>query len=534
MQRPNGITQQALTNVKTKWSSELKENPFWSDKENLKNIFDFLNDRTNLCTAEYLLRRQIQIACPKLFGKAAAEFTQEDCLDLRENGNVPWDDKFVEKLSGLLAAEKFPNIQSLNLDRRQWKKILTGESLCNRENAVKLIFALDMDEAVAEKFLIANGKNPFSTRNPFDYLCEFCRRGNFSYETAVKLLEDFETAREKLSDEYSPEPMEFATILLENETRRILANDKLTLEDKMVQIVKYMTEHAQEFVTKVERKNRRAEYPSGFSRQNNLNLKIFLRYLTKLYPAFFQWKATNEFDSYLFAENVKKTADGLPKNLEQLMQAMRDSQEIYFWEAEELEEAGLPTITKDEHGKSQLKEKQRYDAIPFNNVILLPLKNLSVTLRSNLRAEEHPDNAQDVDRGTILFLTYFFIYGCLRPQTRTDELSEELDNEIAAEENPQSNKLLYALKAVVNNVESLEYEENPFELYIDSLNEVLESFNCSKFYAPFVVDRFIVLCLATLRRDESETDLPEYLMNLLIEESYGLSKKMLEANNHGQ
>ena len=530
----NSITEQAMASVKEKWLTELNENSFELDKATLENVFHFLNDRRNLCTAEYILRRQLQIAFPSIFHKArTAKIAKEDCSDLRENGNVPWSAEFVDNLSRLIVSEKFPKVNSLNLDRRQWKNILTGEALCNRATAVKLIFAFEMDEDSAEKFLIANGKNPFSTRNPFDYLCEFCLRGNFSYDTAVELLERFEAVVTDFHDEDSMEPLDYATILLENETRRILTNDKLSPEEKKVQIVKYMIEHANEFVAKVERKNRRAEYPSGFSKQNNLNLKIFLRHLTKMYPAFFQWKEENEFDSYLLTKNVQKDKDDLPKNLEHLIQAMRDAQEIYFWEDEELEEIGLPTGNKkDEHGKRQLKEKQRYDAIPFNNVILLPLKNLSKTLRSILRAEEYPDNAQDVDRSTVLFLAYFFIYGCLMPQVQTDKLSEELEREIAGEENPQTNKLLYALKAIVNNVESLEYEDNPFELYIDSLNELLESFNCSKFYAPFVVDRFILLCLATLQRSDNEDDLPEYLMNMLIEESYVLSKKVLEENEN--
>ena len=533
MHHPNSITEQTLANIKTTLTTELEENPFWADKSTIENIFNFLNDRKNLCTAEYLLRRQIQIAQPEIFREATEGLS---CPDLTANGNIPWSAEVIENLSRLLAAAKFPKVRALNLDRRQWKKILRGEAICNRATAIKLIFALDMDEEAAEKFLIANGKNPFSTRNPFDYLCEFCLRGNYSCDTAVELLEKFETAR-KNSDvaDDSSEPMDFATVLLENETRRILADDKLTAEDKGHQIVSYMTEHQKEFVTKVERKNRRAEYPSGFSRQNNLNLKIFLRYLTEMYPRFWQWEEENEFDAYLFSREVQKDVDGAPKNPEQLMQAMRDSQEIFFFEPEELEEIGLPTGNKlDEQGRRQLKEKQRYDAIPFNSIILLPLKNLSKTLRSNLRAEKFPDNAQDVERSTVLFLTYFFICGCRKSDTDLEKLSARLDDEIDAQKNPQTNKFLYALKAVVNNVESLTYEENPFELYVNSLNELLESFNCSKFYAPFVIDRFIVLCLTTLRRPESDETLPKYLMNLLIEESYFLSKKILEVKQNAE
>ena len=107
-------------------------------------------------------------------------------------------------------------------------------------------------------------------------------------------------------------------------------------------------------------------------------------------------------------------------------------------------------------------------------------------------------------------------------------MSKDLDKDISCEKNLENNKLYYALKAVVNNVEDMAYEGNPMQSYIKSLNELLDCFNCSKFYAPFVVDKFILFCLLTLRRPEDEYDFPQHLMNLIIEESYRLSREILE------
>ena len=531
MNYSNSITDQTMASVKKKWTEELNDNATWLTTETQEEIFEFLNDRKNLCTAEFILRRQIQMLFPTLVQEAAEKAGLAKYADLTRSGNVIWETKLIDELSRLLANKKFPAVSEKILDSRQWKKILLGEAACNRDTAIKLIFALQMDEATAAKFMITNGKNLFSTRNPFDYICNFCFKGHFTYDTALAMLHDFETQRQNFAGDKNQKPVEFATILLENETANILADDKLTPKVKQARIVKYMLEHQQEFVTKVERKTRRAEYPSGFSKQNNLKLKIFLRYLTELYPTFLQWKEVKELDfyyPYLFSKEVQKHNDGTPKNPEQLLQAMRESQEIYFWETEELEEIGLPTIKLNEKGERQLKAKQEYDAIPFNSEILLPFKNLSKTLRSNLRAEEHPDNAQEIDRSTILFLTYFFISGCQAQKNNINKLVNALDKEIAAEKNPEKNNLLYALKAVINNVESLEYGENPIELHIDSLNRLLESFHCNEFYAPFLIDKFILFCLLTLRRPKNDEDLPHYLMNLLIEESYHLSKKILE------
>lgn len=554
----NSITQQTMASVEKDWAKKLSENELWLQTKTKEEIFKFLNDRENLCTAEFILRRQIQTHFPLLMQKAAmaAGLTQADYADLSTSGNIAWPVKLVDELGTKLASKEFTDVSELNLDQRQWKKILLGEAFCNRTNAIKLIFALHMEGATVEEFLIANGKNTFSTRNPFDYICEFCLKGGFSYDTALEILKAFETERKDFFGDNSQEPMEFGTIHLKNETQRILSDDKLTPVKKQEQIVKYMLDHQKEFVAKVERKNRRAEYPSGFSKQNNLKLKIFLRYLTKLYPQFLIDKKEHDFNTEdekseekkakgapkkpaptLFqvvdSQSVEKNSDGTPKKPDQLWRAIKDELEIDFLKTEQLEAMGLPTGKEtDEKGHRLLREKQRYDAIPFNSAIILPLRNLSVTLRSNLRAEEKPDNAQDVDRSTVLFLTYFFICGCQSLNDGLGELSEEFEKAISEEENPENNKLYYALKAVVNNVENMAYEENPMQLYIDSLNELLECFNCSKFYAPFVVDKFILFCLLTLRCPKNEEDFPQHLMNVIIEESYRLSKKILEGKGN--
>lgn len=558
MNYQNSITQQTMASVEKDWAKKLSENELWLQTKTKEEIFKFLNDRKNLCTAEFILRRQIQTHFPLLMQKAAvaAGLTQADYADLSTSGNIAWPVKLVDELGTKLASKEFTDVSELNLDQRQWKKILLGEAFCNRTNAIKLIFALHMEGATVEEFLIANGKNTFSTRNPFDYICEFCLKGGFSYDTALEILKAFETERKDFFGDNSQEPMEFGTIHLKNETQRILSDDKLTPVKKQEQIVNYMLTHQKEFVAKVERKNRRAEYPSGFSKQNNLKLKIFLRYLTKLYPQFLIDKKENDFNTEdekseekkakgapkkpaptLFqvvdSQSVEKNSDGTPKKPDQLWRAIKDELEIDFLKEEQLKAMGLPTGKEtDEKGHRLLREKQRYDAIPFNSAIILPLRNLSVTLRSNLRAEEKPDNAQDVDRSTVLFLTYFFICGCQSLNIGLGALSNELENAITAEKNPENNKLYYALKAVVNNVEDMAYEGNPMQRYIDSLNELLDCFNCSKFYAPFVVDKFILFCLLTLRRPEDEYDFPQHLMNLIIEESYRLSREILEGKGN--
>ena len=240
----NSITEQTMANVTDTWANELADSATWLEEETQERIFDFLNARENMCTAEFILRRHIQMHFQKILQRAAdkAGLTQSDYADLSESGNVPWPIKLIEKLSTVIAAEKFDNISDLGLDSRQWKKILLGETFCNRTSAIKIIFALNMDEATAAKFLIASGKNLFSTRNPFDYICEFCLKGNFTYDTAENMLAEFETSRQKSLNESAPnhskEQMEFGTLLLKNEMEKFLSDDIMRPEDKQSQLLK--------------------------------------------------------------------------------------------------------------------------------------------------------------------------------------------------------------------------------------------------------------------------------------------------------
>ena len=57
-----------------------------------------LNDARNLCTAGFLMRRQIQVSFPELLGGVSEE-TGEFYEDLTVNNNVPWPDKLLKTLS---------------------------------------------------------------------------------------------------------------------------------------------------------------------------------------------------------------------------------------------------------------------------------------------------------------------------------------------------------------------------------------------------------------------------------------------------
>lgn len=546
MNKKNSLTVHMMNSVHEIWKNELKISRQWIENETYEKVFEFLNNRENLCTPGFILRRHLQIYFPEIIEKAAKSSGVSEYADLTKSGNVKWDSKLVKSLAQILQETNFDLIKNPNIEARQWENFLNDFTSCNRETAVKIIFALDLDETTAAKFLIADGKNLLNARNPSDYLYNFCRKCNFSYDTSLELLKKFEDERNILEEKNLP-PQNFvenATTLMENETQRISSNDKLNDKEKQRQILETMLKYYAEFVKKITRKNGDAVYPSGFSKQNCSKLKVLLKYLTDMYPTFLQYEVFSHTEltgekvdeSFLSEKEIQRNADGSPKSPVNLTSAMNDSQEIYLFHTEELAELGLltgefPTPENVEDAaktkKTRVTTKREYNEIPFNNEIILPLKNLSQTLRSNLRTD-NPNNAQDVERSTVLFLAYFFICSCCSLDDKNlKNLYGKLQNDIKAEKDSIKNNLRFALLKVIENIRGLN-PKNKVSLFVKSLNQLLKSFGCNEFYAPFVIDRCILLCLLTIGKD-GKNDYPKYLMAQIIEQSYSFSKKKIES-----
>ena len=125
-----------------------------------EEVLNFLNAAEHLCTPGLLLRRQLQEHFPHLVDAEA------------------------------LSREKFKRC-SVKISPEHWKKYLNDEQRCTRDIAIKLAFALKMNESAAEKFLLAHGYAPLSLRNPFDFACAICLKHGFTFEEAESLYKDF-------------------------------------------------------------------------------------------------------------------------------------------------------------------------------------------------------------------------------------------------------------------------------------------------------------------------------------------------------
>ena len=256
---------------------------------------------------------------------------------------------------------------------------------------------------------------------------------------------------------------------------------------------------------------------AGYSRQNIRCLQMFLKYLTILYPTVDRFMGQDNFDNTA----IERNADGTPKILRHLVTSMFDAAEIDLPEYAELADYGGPDLPQ----RGTLK--RLYDNIPFTKNVLIPLKSLSQTLRAILRAVEHPKNAQAVNRETVLLLTYFFITGWLDAAEDTkNQIQTALESDMSnVAEDSAEEVFLFALEDVAFAIDSLdESDDEPLKVHVAALNRMLTAFDFSNFYAPFVLDRFILLCLLSDER---------YIMNLIISESYRRSKNLLDCGEGG-
>ena len=68
-----------------------------------------------------------------------------------------------------------------------------------------------------------------------------------------------------------------------------------------------------------------------------------------------------------------------------------------------------------------------------------------------------------------------------------------------------------------------ENEEISAKMYVSLINRILTPFEFIEFYSPFVLDRFILICLMSLKYFDEE-----YFMQPVISESYRLSLNLMK------
>ena len=526
----DSFTDKSYGNISA-WAKELRKKKQWLKRAKQDEIINSMNRQELICTAGFLLRRQIQQFFPKVMEEAAlkSKIPLESCADLSKSGNESWDPEFLKALANVLAGETFSDYDATKkiLEARQWLNYMKDETRPQRDMAVKLIFALKMNDATAAKFLISSDHNLFSVRNPFDYICNFCLTCEpcIPYAEACQMLSAFENdPPEQIPDAEESKPEPGMTQEMTNEISEIINDGNIPeQEQKKAKLLGYMKEKFAEFVRKVPKKNQgdkknkdrlEMEYPSGFSFQNIEQLGRFTNYLIVLYPLL-----DSSGVKIVEKANGKKEEANFP-TLDDLIKEMYYTQGITFRENRKL---NLP-----ERG-SALNE---FNKIPFNKDVVLRLKNLSDTLRAIMRAASYPANAQDLSRSTIMILAYFFITGYVYSEKgiddiySADKLLEKLREDETKAVNLNEKRLIEALLHAAEELDKVTDSDEPVKNYMAALNWILTCFHFTNFYPPFVLDRFIMLCLLTDPMDaafrNNDDQSLRFFMQLVIDRNYRL------------
>mgnify|MGYP004536419401 CR=1 FL=1 len=508
IQFENSLTRQVEISMDM-WTKELAD-----ISEKLINdplvIVESLNDSRNLCTAGFLIRRQIQICFTEILDCASKE-TNEIYQDLTTNNNVPWPEKFLKSVCSKMERYIFKE-QNEVIKATEWFQWLSDKKYPRkRELAIKISFLLKMDEYTTTKFLLACGHEPFSVRNPLDCICLFCKmlRSQGDWRKVKDILKRYEENRPQIIEEKMSKMKNTGTIgmteVISNKIPELAGSDvpEAKLKNTEDSLIEYMYSIDSEFtrrkiLIKKDKKTKEilsdnlSVYFSGYSLQRRKDLLELTRYLVKLYPTYDYW-AYHEGDRRKSADEklsnfgdkqieVEITKDGYP-DMGDLAKAFMCA---HGWQFAEPSELGLPS-----HGKL----KCRHDNIPFNREVYLVCKayERSNRLGAIKRFVEKPDNAAIVERKDILLMAYLFISGYSRNEDENlrDELYE------MAEENEDDN-FSENLKNILGQLEDIVNmwgEQEKIAGYISCINAFLMMFSFETLYPPFPLDRFILYAL---------------------------------------
>ena len=521
-QYENSLTRQVELSM-NQWSKELADMSTELMNDPML-IVDALNDRRNICTPGFLMRRQLQETFPELLESVSKE-TGEVYSDLFIGNNIPWPEKFVKCLSSKL--EKHAKTQSQTVKASQWNAWLNDDSFpVKRELAVKLSFLLDMDDYVTTKFLLSCSHEPFSVRNPLDCICLFCKqiRPKGTWKKVEELLSEYEKNRpenEPIADRpQMPVGKLGKTYMISAKIPELAgaSTPEYQLENLQHDLIAYMYSMDSEFThrKRTSKKDTKADRPylSGYSLERCQNLLELTKYLVILYPGYDNAvykggdrrtdKRNKEKENvliknvtYSFEKEEWKNVlmeNGYP-DLRDLSRAFTYSRNWDFAEPSELTLVGINPKTG--HAYKNSAKKDAHDKIPFNKDVYMICKAYSEgdRLKKIALMKKQVENAVPVERKDILLLAFLFISEYSRQKENTDIMEHLYE---MADINSDIDSFSFEIKSIIGQLENIEDmldKDEKISGYISCINQFLQLFNFQEFYPPFLLDRFILFSL---------------------------------------
>ena len=468
-----------------------------------KEIRDYLNNRSTLCTVGYVIRRHLQKNFSDLLESVKAA-TGCDYADLFQTLNVPWPEPFNIALAKEL--KKLAKEKGLNISRNTWLAYLDDEPIrMYKDTPFKTAFVLSMNIETTEELLMACGQDTYCFRNPDHFIYYYCqsRPSAFSWTHAQKLLTRYRAGLE--SDRFTANDASTGmTQILRTSLKKLFANPAPD-EEADTELIEYMLQHQQEF--------------SSLSLTARENFLRMAQYLSVLYPTYrkasARRKSSADEDAYDTEETpVSLQPDGTPR-LSELVRALFNTggwlpTTIGRYNESE-EDRGIRTASSIKRRESSSNIEYRRAPIdensdrPFMNSVQYFVDSYAHHLDAIDRVYRRPDNPGNVERRDVILFTYFFIRRYPELLMDEDACGQELDQLTSLAYGDR--KIDYCMDQLMEELYNLtsrkleETAEGSYDEgagthdYLDLFNQVLRIFGMKGMYMPNPWDRFITLSL---------------------------------------
>ena len=467
-----------------------------------KEIRDYLNDRSTLSTAGFVIRRFLQNAHPDLLEKIRLQ-TGCDYADLSNNLNLRWPEEFNQELAKEL--RQISKRQGINISVATWMSYLNDAPIkMYKDTPFKVSFALSMGIETTEELLMACGQDTYCFRNPEHFIFYYCqsRSSAFSWDHAQRLLSRYKTGLQQ--NVYTANDASSGmTHVLRSDLKRLFENPAPDSEADE-ELILYMLTHQKEF--------------SGLSLTARKDFLRMARYLSILYPTYSKVlrskdPQTGEIHETTEEFPVSALPDGTPK-LSELVRALFSTGgwlPTTIGKYEDPSDNKIRTASSLKRREADSNIEYRRAAIdeeadrPFLTSVQYFVDSYAHHLDAIDRVYRRPANPGNVDRRDVILFTYFFIRRypelLMEEEMYGDEL-DQLTSLVYEDEriDPVMDYLMDELYTITAR-ELEEENEGTFDKgantrdYIELFNEVLTRFGMKGMYMPNPWDRFITMSL---------------------------------------
>ncbi len=452
-----------------------------------KELRDYLNDPTTLCTVSYVIRRYLQKHYRGLLDQVAS-LCGESYADLTNSLNVPWPEAFNQALAREL--HLISKKQDIALSRTTWMAYLNDAPVkLYKDTPFKVAYSLYMDTEATQELLMACGQDTYCFRNPSHFIYYYCqnRPTAYNWKHAQSLLARYQSALASASYTAADASVGM-TFQLQDKMKLLFANP--VPESQADQdLLHYMLANQKEF--------------SGLSLTIRQDFLRMASYLAILYPTYTRiGKRKNPLtglsEDFTTDVAVGLTEEGRPK-LNDLVRALFNTGGWLPTTIASPQQVRTASSIRRRAAAANIEYRRapldaRQDR-PFLSSIQYFVDSYSHHLDAIERIYRRPANPGNVQRRDVILFTYFFIRRY--PELLEDEDRYGADLDRLTQLSYGESSLDHTMDSLMEALYQLTSQESERENadYIQLFNLVLKHFDMKPMYMPNPWDRFFTMSL---------------------------------------